>query len=278
MDDTNDTNNWGRVFRQVLTQVSSQVSSECNPHSREAMKSILDGAIRPPYEYSRNKRRLIKVSSNTKGDFRVFSDTMEICDFAFAKCVRLLSIQYPSSLRIIMPEAFAECVKLKSVEQYTAVSAFDDPDISLPDSIAVMNDVTSQEIVWKKHFNQGFIGNRSFIGNCAFKGCVSLESITLPESITAIGDNAFQECSNLTSIIIPDSVISIGRNAFEGCKSLRSITLGRAVESIGDNAFEGCDQLCEIQNNSRLLAITEEVFKDYSIYKCNDIIIRQSKK
>jgi hypothetical protein len=39
-------------------------------------------------------------------------------------------------------------------------------------------------------------------------------SITIPESVTSIGDGAFANCNSLTYIIIPESVTSIGGNLF----------------------------------------------------------------
>lgn len=50
------------------------------------------------------------------------------------------------------------------------------------------------------------------IGGSAFVGCYSLDSITLPDSLTSIGDSAFD--SFISSVIIPASVTSIGDWAF----------------------------------------------------------------
>ena len=50
-----------------------------------------------------------------------------------------------------------------------------------------------------------------------------LTSVTIPDSVTAIGNSAFSSCSNLTSITIPDSVTSIGRMAFYDCDSLTDV-------------------------------------------------------
>ena len=78
------------------------------------------------------------------------------------------------------------------------------------------------------------------IGDNAFSGCKSLQSITIPYSVTSIGDSAFSGCESLQSITIPDSVTSIGDSAFSECKALKSIKIPDSVTSIGNNAFSGC--------------------------------------
>jgi len=77
----------------------------------------------------------------------------------------------------------------------------------------------------------------------AFSGCRSLTSITIPDSVTFIGEQAFYDCSSLTSITIPDSVTFIGERAFWECSSLTSIAIPDSVTSIGDYAFMGCYEL-----------------------------------
>ena len=71
----------------------------------------------------------------------------------------------------------------------------------------------------------------------------NIKSVTIPNSITTIGERAFGDCDKLESITIPDSVTSIGWIAFIGNKALKSITIGKGLTSIGESAFSGCSAL-----------------------------------
>ena len=59
----------------------------------------------------------------------------------------------------------------------------------------------------------------------AFSACDSLINISLPDSVTSIGNYAFSYCYWLTSITIPDCVAELGECAFEGCKRLMNVTI-----------------------------------------------------
>lgn len=84
------------------------------------------------------------------------------------------------------------------------------------------------------------------IGDNAFWDCLSLTSVTIPNSVTSIGDWAFDGCSKLTSVTIPDSVTSIGNYAFNNCYGLTSVTIPNSVTSIGALAFWDCFRLTSV--------------------------------
>ena len=83
------------------------------------------------------------------------------------------------------------------------------------------------------------------IGDWAFCGCSGLSEIAIPDSVTSIGDSAFESCG-LTSINISDGVTSVGERAFYGCSSLTSVIISKTVTTIGDDTFSFCDSLTGI--------------------------------
>ena len=76
-----------------------------------------------------------------------------------------------------------------------------------------------------------------------FKMCSSLISITIPNSVTKIGEDAFSGCSSLSNVTIPNSVTEIDEGAFYECSSITNITIPNSVTEIGKDAFRGCSSL-----------------------------------
>jgi len=77
------------------------------------------------------------------------------------------------------------------------------------------------------------------IGNWAFGGCRNLTSVTIPAGVTFIGGNAFRACAGLISVTISSSVTKIEWEAFNECSVLTSVTFeaGSAISDFGDNVF-----------------------------------------
>ena len=84
------------------------------------------------------------------------------------------------------------------------------------------------------------------IGDYAFFCCFGLTSVTIGNSVTSIGESAFAYCSGLTSVTIPNSVTAIGGYTFSGCSGLTSVTIPNSVTSIGEYAFADCSGLTSV--------------------------------
>jgi len=96
------------------------------------------------------------------------------------------------------------------------------------------------------------------IGDAAFSFCTRLTSITIPDSVTYL--SGFRGCDGLTSITIPNSVTTIGNRAFEGCDGLTSVTIPDSVTTIGDWAFSGCSELTSVTIPDSVTTIGDGAF------------------
>ena len=79
------------------------------------------------------------------------------------------------------------------------------------------------------------------IGDGAFNCCGFTGTLTIPVGVTSIGDVAFAGCGFTGSLIIPEGITAIEYGAFAECHGFTgSLTIPEGVTSIGDEAFGGC--------------------------------------
>lgn len=101
------------------------------------------------------------------------------------------------------------------------------------------------------------------IGNWVFSSCNLLETISIPNSVTTIGEGAFFNCEMLSSAIhIPEGVKTIEKETFKYCNSLTNITIPSSVNAIMDDAFNGCEQLSAIEIPVGVTSIGNGAFFD----------------
>ena len=90
-------------------------------------------------------------------------------------------------------------------------------------------------------------------------------SLTIPETVTAIGEGAFANLDGLRTIIIPSTVKRIEQNAFRSNTTLETVIIqernGEGVEYIGDNAFYGCSNLQSINLPDTITSIAYQCFR-----------------
>ena len=96
-------------------------------------------------------------------------------------------------------------------------------------------------------------------------------TLTIPDSVTAIGEGAFANVEGLKTIIIPSTVKRIEMNAFRSNQTLEMVIMqekdGQGVEYIGSFAFMECPNLTTVQMANSVKEMEVQVF-----YGCQNLI------
>ena len=88
----------------------------------------------------------------------------------------------------------------------------------------------------------------------AFDGASNLRSISIPNSVTFIGQGAFRG-TGFTSFTWPAQVTTINQNMFFGARNLRTVTLPSTITRIYTDAFANCTSLTTVNIPDSLTSI-----------------------
>ena len=203
--------------------------------------------------------------------------------WCFGVCGNLQSITIPASVTSIGHSAFSSCNNLTNIKidagnaNFTvnegAIYTTDGTTLvaypSASRTVVIPNGVTT---IGAGAFAGSLIEGITLpdslteIGNAAFHECTSLESITIPESVTKISQEAFNCCSGLTSIVIPSSVTTIEHGVFHLCSNLKSVEILGNISVIKFRTFENCESLESITIPRSVTCIESGVFNG-----CNNL-------
>lgn len=158
---------------------------------------------------------------------------------------------YANSFEFRVPEQDEQITEQLSLEK----RVFGDYEYAVVNGDAVITACTSDEAVLNVPSE---IEGLTVIAvyPVAFTNCLS-EEIILPETVTYIREMSFYSCANLKKITLPSSLTEIGNNAFDNCTLLETIDTGGAV-TIGQNVFLDCPSLKNLTISGNCTSIGAE--------------------
>ncbi len=175
--------------------------------------------------------------SLTKLSFANGGKPLTFGEEAFAGCYSLQSVHIPANVSEI-PGVFSGCTTLTGI-----TIDEDNPYFESEDGVVFNKGRT--EIVF---FPMGKLGEYTLpssvtsIASGVFSLITGITKLTLPNTLTYIGDKAFSY-SGIKEIVFSGNTYAdelyIGKGAFEGTLNLETLTLPAHTKSIGDNAFNG---------------------------------------
>ena len=265
-----------------------------------SLESINISEANTTYESPEGSNAIIEISSKTLvagcKSTKIPDDVQIIGAYAFGGCSDLKSIELPDNLREIYVGAFNDCSNLTAIHIPVNVDTMD-PGVFMgcsnlnsitvdsanssyesPENANAIIDKATMELV--EGCNNTVIpkGVKS-IRNYAFMGRANLNNITIPASVTSIGERIFEYCDSLEEIkvdadnatfdsrnncnaimesatntliagcgktVIPEGTETIGEEAFANVVTLTHITIPKSVTEIKEGAFSACYYLSTV--------------------------------
>ena len=256
------------------------------------------------------------------GDIVFGNSLTSIGENSFAGNPTITAIYIPSSVTFIGDHAFLSCPNIKKADIRANITecggflygADSMTELILPSFITVNGSGNIKQIFNNNanvHFNETRMPEKltkvtvlsgKVIPDDAFAGLSDVETIVIPEGITAvgnhafnslnklsiikcvdetkelsfsdifknaaiIGDNAFNSCSQLEigELLFGDNLTSIGYNAFSGDSAITAINIPASVEFIGSSAFSYCSSMTKAEIHANITGCSGTFFGSTSI-------------
>ena len=217
---------------------------------------------------------------------------------AFSEMPNLTRLVIGPKVKYIYKGGFSDCPSLTELtiaDSDNTLRCFgDDYKETALETLYVGRDVVNISFRYAPLRELVFSNNVTEISHYFVRDCPSLTSITLPPTVTEIGEDAFEGCSGLSTVnisdigawcgikfydehanptvagagalvlngatvmelVIPEGVSEVSSYAFYNNTNLTSVTVPASVGSVGDGAFKGCANLKDLAFADAAAAVT----------------------
>lgn len=204
-------------FCRCLTEIQlPSALTEIGENAFEYCRSL--ERVRIPGGVSKIRRETFSSCSSLK-ELTLEHGIQSVEGGAFSSCKSLMSVWIPASVTYLDKSAFTGCTSLTAIEV-----APENSEYASVDGFVFRKNQTTLILC-----PPGISGNLDLslpvlqIGWGAFSMCDKIESITLPDGLTVIGEFAFSNCDHLCELKIPASVKEIKAGAFNRNGALKKI-------------------------------------------------------
>lgn len=180
---------------------------------------------------------------------------------ALANCTSLQSITFPSVLTSINTECFRNCTSLSEID-LSNLTSFSWPSFNNGYIYAGCTSLTTVKYPASKEirfYNHDFDGCENLttlvipasssvktVSTYAFAGTGFTELPSIFQTVTQIPDHCF-DGSKIQTLTIPDGITLVGNNAFANCKDLTTINFPTNTITFSGSNFINCDSLVSVR-------------------------------
>ncbi len=180
----------------------------------------------------------------------------------FYGCSSLTRITFAANSQIetLSYDTFSGCTSLEEIELPASLTEIAGKDTENSSSYGLFQNMTSLKRVTFAEGSKCLV-----IGASAFEGS-SLESFTIPSSVTTIGSRAFAS-TKLTQISIPRTVTRMDNYAFSSCTLLEEVRIEAGLVAIPEYAFQNNTALVSVNIPATVTSVAATAFNGCTALK-----------